>query len=140
MYLGRHFFPIYPVDQEHKHVSVVTQYAYDVLPTFDSLDDIRDHCCYVCFIMIECTVVSRFSRHVSYSLGGQYTRQFPLIVLTLHDSVSFRQGTRDGQFIVGWNFSDPPHSLVILCRNIDTDFLSLVGVPTQSTTDRFDYI
>ena len=46
--------------------------------------------------MIECTVVSRFScRHVSYSEGGQYTRQFPRIVLTLHDSVSFRQGTRE---------------------------------------------
>ena len=29
--------------------------------------------------MIECTVVSRFScRHVYYSEGGQYTRQFPL--------------------------------------------------------------
>ena len=34
---------------------------------------------------------------------------------------------------------------MILCRNIlvlieDNDFLSLVGVPTQSTTDRFNYI
>ena len=96
--------------------------------------------------MIECTVVSIFTcRHVSYSEGGQYTRQFPLIVLTLHDNVSFRQGTRDGQFIVDWNYSGPPHSLVILCRNIlvlieDNYFLSLVGVPTQSTTDQFDYI
>ena len=75
----------------------------------------------------------------------QYTRQFPLDVLTLHDSVSFRQGTRDGQFIVDWNFSGPPHSLVIICRNISVlieynDFLNLAVVQTQSTTDRFDYI
>ena len=136
MCLGRHFIPIYPVDQVNKHVSVVSQYAYDVLRTFGSLDDTRYHC-HVCFVMIVYSVVSRFScRNVSYSEGVQYTRQFPLIVLTLHDSVSFRQGTRDGQFIVDWNFSGPPHSLVILCRNIlvlmeDNAFLSLMGVPIR---------